>query len=191
MSRGYKLKDRPEFNSKPKPITFEKHQKVSEAVRVMADKNYGSVVIVNKNNKVIGICTERDILKKLVNKNLNSSKTKLEDIMTPNPRVGYEDDDVLDWLRTMSNDRFRRLPVVDNKGSIKAIFTQGDFVSYTWPDLIYQMSQMTKASLTKHFNLTSILIMIMIYSIAIIAAIKLILIICLIINTFKIVNYIC
>ena len=29
--------------------------------------------------------------------------------MTPNPRVGYEDDDVLDWLRTMSNDRFRRL----------------------------------------------------------------------------------
>ena len=174
MSRGYKLKDRPEFHSKPKPITFEKHQKVSEAVRVMADKNYGSVVIVNKNNKVIGICTERDIIKKLVNKNLNSTKTKIEDIMTPNPRVGYEDDDVLDWLRTMSNDRFRRLPVVDKKGSIRAIFTQGDFVSYTWPDLIYQMSQMTKASLTKHFNLTSILIMIMIYSIAIIAAIKLI-----------------
>ena len=140
----------------------------------MANKNYGSVVIVNKNNKVIGICTERDILKKLVNKNLNPTRTKIEAIMTPNPRVGYEDDDVLDWLRTMSNDRFRRLPVVDEKGSIKAIFTQGDFVSYTWPDLIYQMSQMTKASLTKHFNLTSILIMIMIYSIAIIAAIKLI-----------------
>ena len=174
MSRGYKLKDRPEFISKPKPITFEKHQKVSEAVRVMANKNYGSVVIVNKNNKVIGICTERDILKKLVNKNLSPTRTKIEDIMTPNPRVGYEDDDVLDWLRTMSNDRFRRLPVVDEKGSIKAIFTQGDFVSYTWPDLIYQMSQMTKASLTKHFNLTTILIMIMIYSIAIIAAIKLI-----------------
>ena len=59
------------------------------------------------------------------------------------------------------------MPVVDEKGAIKAIFTQGDFVSYTWPDLIYQMSQMTKASLTKHFNLTSILIMIMVYSIAI------------------------
>ena len=40
MSRGYKLKDRPEFNSKPKPITFEKHQKVSEAVKVMSDNNY-------------------------------------------------------------------------------------------------------------------------------------------------------
>ena len=92
--------------------------------------------------------------------------------MTPNPRVGKEDDDVLDWLRTMSNDRFRRLPVVDNNNRIKVIFTQGDFVSYTWPDLLYQASQMTKATLTKHFNLTTILIMIMIYSIGIIVAIK-------------------
>ena len=74
----------------------------------------------------------------------------------------------------MSNDRFRRLPVVDENGIIKVIFTQGDFVSYTWPDLLYQASQMTKATLTKHFNLTSILVMIMIYSIAIIAALKLI-----------------
>ena len=174
MSRGYKLKDRPEYLNKPRPVTFEKHQKVSEAVRVMTDKNYGSVVVVDKKNKVIGICTERDILKKLVDKNLKASTTKIEEIMTPNPRVGRENDDVLDWLRTMSNDRFRRLPVVDEEGKIKVIFTQGDFVSYTWPDLLYQASQMTKATLTKHFNLTSILIMIMIYSIAIIAAIKLI-----------------
>ena len=174
MSRGYKLKDRPEYLNKPRPVTFEKHQKVSEAVRIMTDKNYGSVVVVDKKNKVIGICTERDILKKLVDKNLKASTTKIEEIMTPNPRVGRENDDVLDWLRTMSNDRFRRLPVVDEEGKIKVIFTQGDFVSYTWPDLLYQASQMTKATLTKHFNLTSILIMIMIYSIAIIAAIKLI-----------------
>mgnify|MGYP001228546811 CR=1 FL=1 len=174
MERGYKLKDRPEYKSKPQPITFKKTDTVAKAVKIMSEKNYGSVVIVDNKDKVIGICTERDILKKLVNSGLNPKNTKIEDIMTANPRVGRENDDVLDWLRTMSNDRFRRLPVVDKKGSIRAIFTQGDFVSYTWPDLIYQMSQMTKASLTKHFNLTSILIMIMIYSIAIIAAIKLI-----------------
>ena len=59
-----------------------------------------------------------------------------------------------DWLRTMSNDRFRRLPV-DEEGKIKVIFTQGDLVSYTWPDLLYQTPQMTKATLAnKHFNLT-------------------------------------
>ena len=118
------------------------------------------------------VCFKRDILKKLVNQKLAAEKTKLEKIMTPNPRVGREDDEVLSWLRTMSNDRFRRLPVVDNQGKIKAIFTQGDFVSYTWPDLLYQATQMTKASITKHFNATSIIIMIMLYSVAMILAIR-------------------
>ena len=174
MERGYKLKDRPEYRSKPRPITFKKSDTVAKAVTIMSDKNYGSVVVVDNQNKVIGICTERDILKKLVNKNLNPEKTKLERIMTSNPRVGKEDDEVLSWLRTMSNDRFRRLPVVDNQGKIKAIFTQGDFVSYTWPDLLYQATQMTKASIAKHFNATSIIIMIMLYSVAMIIAVRLI-----------------
>ena len=172
MERGYKLKDRPEYKSKPQPITFKKTDTVAKAVKIMSEKNYGSVVIVDNQNKVIGICTERDILKKLVNQKLSAEKTKLEKIMTPNPRVGKEDDEVLSWLRTMSNDRFRRLPVVDNQGKIKAIFTQGDFVSYTWPDLLYQATQMTKASITKHFNATSIIIMIMLYSVAMIFAIR-------------------
>ena len=44
----------------------------------MADKNYGSVVVVDNNDKVIGICTERDILKRLVNEKLNPSKTRIE-----------------------------------------------------------------------------------------------------------------
>ena len=175
MSRGYKLKDRPEYSNKPRPVTFEKHQKVSEAVRVMTDKNYGSVVVVDKKNKVIGICTERDILKKLVDKNLKATTTKIEDIMTPNPRVANENDDVVDWLRIMSNDRFRRLPVVDSNGKIKVIFTQGDFVSYTWPDLIYQASQLAKASFMKGFSLNTLLIMMLIYGVALIAAMKAIL----------------
>ena len=174
MDRGYKLKDRPEYKSKPQPITFKKIDTVAKAVKTMSEKNYGSVVIVDNQDKVIGICTERDILRKLVNQNLNAKKTKLEKIMTANPRVGKEDDEVLSWLRTMSNERFRRLPVVDNQGKIKAIFTQGDFVSYTWPDLLYQATQMTKASITKHFNATSIIIMIMLYSVAMIVAIRLI-----------------
>ena len=56
---------------------------------------------------------------------------------------------LLDWMRIMSNERFRRLPVVDDEGRIKAVFTQGDFVSYTWPDLIYQMKSLAGATVSK------------------------------------------
>ena len=172
---GTRLIDRPEFKTKPKPITFLANNKVSDAVTIMSEKNYGSVIIVDKQEKVVGVVTERDIVKKLVKNNLSSKTTKLEEIMTPNPRVANENDDVIDWLRIMSNDRFRRLPVVDAEGKIKVIFTQGDFVSYTWPDLIYQASQLAKASFMKGFSFNTLLIMMLVYGIALIAAMKAIL----------------
>ncbi len=175
MRRGGRLIDRPEFKTKPQPVTFLGKDKVLEAIKVMAEKNYGSVVIVDSKDKVVGIVTERDIVKKLVNNNKSPKTTKLEDIMTPNPRVANENDDVLDWLRIMSNDRFRRLPVVDSNGKIKVIFTQGDFVSYTWPDLIYQASQLAKASFMKGFSFNTLLIMMLVYSVALIAAMRAIL----------------
>ena len=173
--KGGRLIDRPEYKSKPKPVTFLGKNKVFQAITVMADKNYGSVVIVDTKEKVIGIVTERDIVKKLVKNNMSPKTTKLEDIMTPNPRVANENDDVVEWLRIMSNDRFRRLPVVDSTGKIKAIFTQGDFVSYTWPDLIFQATQLAKASFLKGFSFNTLLIMMLVYGIALIAAMKAIL----------------
>jgi len=173
--KGGRLIDRPEYKSKPKPVTFLGKDKVFQAITVMADKNYGSVVIVDTKEKVIGIVTERDIVKKLVKNNMSPKTTKLEDIMTPNPRVANENDDVVEWLRIMSNDRFRRLPVVDSTGKIKAIFTQGDFVSYTWPDLIFQATQLAKASFLKGFSVNTLLIMMLVYGVALIAAMKAIL----------------
>ena len=170
--QGTRLKDRPEFYNKPKPITFLKTDSVYEAVKVMAENNFGSVVVIDENQKVIGIVTERDIVKKIVQNNLSAKSTSLEKIMTKNPRVASEDDSIVDWLRIMSNDRFRRLPVVDSEGKIKVIFTQGDFVSYTWPDLIFQATQMAKASFLKGFSIYGLLTMILIYTIAIISALR-------------------
>ncbi|WP_343034086.1 CBS domain-containing protein [Aurantimonas aggregata] len=63
------------------------------------------------------------------------------------------DADLLDWLRVMSNERFRRLPVVDQNDRIVAIMTQGDFVSYTWPDLIDQAKQVTKATISTNYQI--------------------------------------
>ena len=68
---GTRLIDRPEFKTKPRPITFLAKDKVSDAVKVMSEKNYGSVIIVDKQEKVIGVVTERDIVKKLVNAGLS------------------------------------------------------------------------------------------------------------------------
>ena len=92
-------------------------------------------------------------MKKIVAPGLDASKTLVEEIMTKNPRLARETDDLIDWLRIMSNERFRRLPGVDDKGEIKAVFTQCDFVSYTWPDLMYQMKSIATATVSKNWAL--------------------------------------
>ena len=148
---GTRLKDRPEYREKPKPLTADANTSVAEAVGLMSEKNFGSIVVVDPDNKVVGIATERDVMIKVVNGGKDPASTKIGDIMTKDPRLARETDDVVDWLRIMSNERFRRLPVVDTDGRITALFTQGDFVSYTWPDLIYQMRSIATATVTKNW----------------------------------------
>jgi len=148
---GNRLMDRPEYSSKPKPLTFGPGSTVLEAAKAMAEKNYGSVIVVDDDDKVTGVVTERDVMNKLVVKGLDANSTKLSQIMTREPRVARETDDLVDWLRIMSNERFRRLPVVDDEGRIKAVLTQGDFVSYTWPDLLYQVRSIATATVFKNW----------------------------------------
>ncbi|MCE0506496.1 MULTISPECIES: CBS domain-containing protein [unclassified Roseivivax] len=162
---GAAIKDRPEYKSKGRPLTMTEGETVLSAVRAMNEKNYGSVVIVDGDNRVTGVVTERDVMRKIVGEERNPGEVKLAEVMTREPRVAREDDDLLDWLRIMSNERFRRLPVVDAEGRIKMVFTQGDFVSYTWPDLIYQATSLAKASVTRSFPIWMIGGGIMLYSI--------------------------
>ena len=70
----------------------------------------------------------------------------------------------------MSNERFRRVPVVDDGGHIKAIMTQGDFVSYTWPELIYQAKDLTVKTVSNNSQLAIIAGGIAIYTIVLIFA---------------------
>ncbi|GIT90817.1 hypothetical protein JANAI62_12720 [Jannaschia pagri] len=149
---GGRLMDRPEYRSKPRPLTRPPETTVTDAVAAMSDKNYGCVIIVDGADKVTGVVTERDIMNKVVGRGLDPKTTPLSEIMTAEPRLAREDDDMLDWLRIMSNERFRRLPVVDGEGRIKAVFTQGDFVSYTWPDLMGQMGSILKAQAIGNFH---------------------------------------
>jgi CBS domain-containing protein len=171
-SPAMRLRDRPEFATKPKPLTFPRDATVAQAVAAMSELNFGSVIVVDDERRVEGVVTERDIVKRLVNQGRDPRATRLSEIMTSNPRVAREDDDLLDWLRIMSNERFRRLPVVDAEGRIVAVMTQGDFVSYTWPDLIYQGKQIVRASVAKNYHLILIGGGIMLYSVVMILLLR-------------------
>ena len=140
------IKDRPEYSRKGAVLTMPGDASVASAVAVMSEKNYGAVVIVSPDEKPIGIVTERDFMRRLLAKGLDPAQTLLRDIMTSDLKVAKPEDELLDWLRQMSNDRFRHVPVVGEDGRIVAVMSQGDFVSYTWPQLFARITEQAKAT---------------------------------------------
>ncbi len=140
------IKDRPEFTRKASVMTFTPDQTVMTAVQAMSEMNYGAAVVISPDRKPVGIVTERDFMRRLLNKDLDPKTTPLSAIMTSDLRLARGDDNLVDWLRQMSNDRFRHLPVVDDEGTLIGIMSQGDFVSYTWPDLLERVKEHASAT---------------------------------------------
>jgi CBS domain-containing protein len=141
-----KIKDRAEYSSKSSVMTFRPDESVFSAAQAMSEKNYGAAVVISPDFKPIGIVTERDFMRRLINKGLDPQTTPLSAIMTTDLKLANAEDNLLDWLRQMSNERFRHLPVVDEKGVLVSIMSQGDFVSYTWPELMGRVKEQAKAT---------------------------------------------
>lgn len=153
-----KIKDKPDFKNKPKPITFLSDETVREALKVMCDKDIGSIIVIHPDETVAGIVTERDMMKRVLGKNIDPNKTPLSEIMSKEVKVANEDDDLLDWMYLMSKERFRHLPIVNSEGKLVNTMSQGDFVAYTWPDLYDKIRQDLRNRLGKVFQLLLLLL---------------------------------
>jgi CBS domain-containing protein len=162
-----KIKERWEFAHKPTVYTLPGDERVSAAIEVMAQRNIGSVVVVDDDMKVQGIVTERDLVRRLLAEKRDPDTTALSEIMTTDPRTAREDDDVVECLRLMSNERFRHLPVVDESGRLMSILSQGDFVAYTWPELLVLVKKKAAEAIQRPSVMT--LGAILLYTLAVIA----------------------
>ena len=163
-----KIRDRKEFDQKAEPLTCRAEATVFEAVKKMAANNFGSIIVVDEDHHVRGMMTERDIFRRLIAKEMEPKTTRVSDIMTTPVRKAKADDDLLEWLRMMSNERFRHLPVVDENDRLIAVMSQGDFVSYTWPELLGRVGEMTQASLPDRINPLFMILGILVYTLVLI-----------------------
>lgn len=141
-----KIEERLEFRNKAPVYTLGPDEMVMTAVKVMSEKNFGAVVVVDAAKNPLGIVTERDFMRRLLNTGRDPNTTKLREIMTTDLKLAKGGDDLLDWMQQMSNGRFRHLPVVDDHGTLINMMSQGDFVAYTWPQLLNRVAEHARAS---------------------------------------------
>jgi CBS domain-containing protein len=143
-----KIKDRPEFATKPQAFALTGEETVARAVKTMVERNIGSVVIVDADRKVQGIVTERDVLR-LVADGLDPTATPLSSVMSTHIKTARLNDDDMKWLQHMSEERFRHLPIVDENDRLIGILSQGDFVAQTWEDLLLLVRKKTEETFKK------------------------------------------
>jgi CBS domain-containing protein len=95
---------------------------VAEAIKLMLKRRVGAVVVVEAKN-VVGIFTERDVLKKLALSQLDPAKTPVSELMTTPVESASMKISPGEALAIMLKHHFRHLPVVDFKGRLKGVLS--------------------------------------------------------------------
>ena len=105
---------------------------VFDALQLMAEKEIGAVMVIDKKNKVVGIVTERDYARKIILKGKTSLKTSVKEIMTPAAKM-YKvkpETSVEDCMVLMTGKHIRHVPVFDG-GKFVGVISIGDVVKST------------------------------------------------------------
>lgn len=99
---------------------------VFDAVKLMAEKNVGALIVI-EGEKIVGLITERDYVRKIVLMARSSKETPVRDIMTSQVMYVRPDQTSEECMALMTENRLRHLPVMD-KGKLAGVVSIGDLV---------------------------------------------------------------
>jgi CBS domain-containing protein len=123
---------------------------LKEALQLMAAKKIGAVLVADQ-GKVVGILSERDFARYVVQEKDFSMDMPVEKMMTSQVYVVATDDSVNECMALMSGKRIRHLPVVEN-GEIKGVISIGDVVNQIIAEREIQISALENYILGRGYN---------------------------------------
>jgi CBS domain-containing protein len=94
----------------------------------MRDKHRG-VALICDHGKLLGIFTERDLLKKVIGEPVSWS-APVEQLMTPNPAKLSLDDSIVSAMKLMYEGDYRNIPLIDRLGKAGGVVTVRDVITY-------------------------------------------------------------
>ena len=116
---------------------------ILSALKLMADKGIGAVLVVGTSGKLEGIFSERDYARKVVLLGRSSGDTPVSDVMTRAVRFVHPEQSTEQCMGLMTNNRIRHLPVMNGE-TIVGLISIGDLVKNIMSHqkfLIEQMEQ--------------------------------------------------
>ncbi len=98
---------------------------IREAAEKMRDWDFG-ILPIGKNDRLIGVITDRDIVIRAVAEGLDPQKSKIEEIISERVLYCYEDQDLDDVVRNLGDNQVRRMPVLNRQKRLVGILSLGD-----------------------------------------------------------------
>lgn len=120
-------------------ITIEENAPANRAAELMDKQDLGCIVVTNKEGKPLGVITERDLVVRVLSKNVKPDSLKANEVMT-SPLITIEPDATIsEAARRMSRQNIRRLGVI-YKGQITGLLSSKDILS-VMPELIEMIQE--------------------------------------------------
>ncbi len=121
-------------------LTISPQDTVYRALEIMAEKDLGALVVV-KDEKVVGLFSERDYARNIVLKGKSSRDTLVKDLMNPKPCCVSPEHTLNDCMALITEKRTRHLPVLDGEKLI-GIVSIGDVVKQYIVDKEFTIKQL-------------------------------------------------
>jgi len=110
-----------------KVLTAGQDDTIESVAGLLAEKRIGAVVIADSDRHVIGIISERDVVRAIAQSGASALENKVGNFMTRDVITCHEDDTIATLMERMTSGKFRHLPVVQD-GILSGIISIGDVV---------------------------------------------------------------
>ena len=110
-------------------VTIDPNASLAAAVELLAEKRIGAVVIVGADRRIVGILSERDIVRALAESGRDAVDGPVSAAMTRKVSTCHERETISAIMERMTTGKFRHIPVVD-QGKLVGIVSIGDVVKH-------------------------------------------------------------
>jgi len=114
---------------------------IRQAVEALRDRRIGALLVTDPQGALVGILSERDIVRKLAETPGQTLPQQVKDVMTSKVQTCAPDEPLTEVLKRMTAGRFRHMPVLDG-GKLAGMVTIGDVVNFRLTEAEHEALQL-------------------------------------------------